>query len=203
MGTPKVTFELLTGICDNIATGDTVKQATQKANISAVTFYQCLHEAELGLRYLGLPNIYARAKKSRAEARFEEIDEILRRTKLPKDDPEYLEPNAARVCIDAIKWQAGKENKGRYGEHVTVDVTDAAKPIDRAEALAQLRSGAVDVSGLLETWTKPALPIADGAAEVPESAPLIETGAVVETGATKSKIKNTAQSHAVEELIED
>jgi len=58
---------------------------------------------------------YARAREARADARFESIDHVLYR--LAKKE---IDPQSARVMIDAIKWQAGKENAKRYGESVTV-----------------------------------------------------------------------------------
>lgn len=54
---------------------------------------------------------YARAREARADARSEFIDEITEEVKAG-----VLDPNAARVIIDAEKWQAGKENSKRYGD---------------------------------------------------------------------------------------
>lgn len=59
---------------------------------------------------------YARAREARADERSEFIDEITEEVRSGK-----LDPNAARVIIDAEKWQAGKENSKRYGDKLNLD----------------------------------------------------------------------------------
>lgn len=59
---------------------------------------------------------YHVAREARADARSEYIDEICDEVKSGK-----LDPNAARVIIDAEKWQAGKENSKRYGDKLNFD----------------------------------------------------------------------------------
>ena len=59
---------------------------------------------------------YARAREARADARSDYIDEIADEVKSGK-----LDANAARVIIDAEKWQAGKENSKRYGDKLNLD----------------------------------------------------------------------------------
>jgi hypothetical protein len=59
---------------------------------------------------------YARAREHRADARSDRIDEICEALRAGK-----LDPNAARVLIDAEKWQAGKEQPRRYGEKLEVE----------------------------------------------------------------------------------
>jgi hypothetical protein len=58
---------------------------------------------------------YMRARELRADSRFERLDEIMEEVREKK-----LDPTAARVMMDAIKWQAGKENAKRYGESMTL-----------------------------------------------------------------------------------
>ncbi|HST44504.1 MAG TPA: hypothetical protein VLK29_04685 [Luteimonas sp.] len=58
---------------------------------------------------------YMRARELRADARFERLDEIMEEVREKK-----IDPTAARVMMDAIKWQAGKENAKRYGESMTL-----------------------------------------------------------------------------------
>ena len=58
---------------------------------------------------------YARAREARADARFESIDDIVARMLAGK-----INDRQARVAIDALKWQAGKENAKRFGDSVTV-----------------------------------------------------------------------------------
>lgn len=56
---------------------------------------------------------YARARTGRAYRRSEEIDEIVSQVRAGE-----IDPNAARVAIDAIKWQSGKENSRVFGDKV-------------------------------------------------------------------------------------
>jgi hypothetical protein len=65
---------------------------------------------------------YARARQARADARVESMEEILEAVKAGA-----LEPNAARVILDSIKWIASRENQGRYGDKM--DVTSGGSPI--------------------------------------------------------------------------
>lgn len=58
----------------------------------------------------GFRSQYARATEFRADMRFEKIDEIVRDMMLG-----LISPRAARVMIDALKWQMSKENPKRYG----------------------------------------------------------------------------------------
>lgn len=59
---------------------------------------------------------YTRARASRADARFERVDDLME-----KVAQGLIDPAAARVMLDAIKWQTGKENYGKYGDKVQVD----------------------------------------------------------------------------------
>jgi hypothetical protein len=74
---------------------------------------------------------------------------------LPKDDPDYIDPQAGRVLIDAIKWQAGKENQGRYGDRIMVEADAPKASLSRSDAVALMQSGAVTVEQLMDRWTKP------------------------------------------------
>lgn len=59
--------------------------------------------------------MYVQARKFRADARVESIDEDIQALRRGK-----LDPQAARIIIDAKKWLAGKENQGRYGDAMTL-----------------------------------------------------------------------------------
>lgn len=60
---------------------------------------------------------YARAREDRADWRSARIDSVT--AQVLKGE---LDPAAARVVIDAEKWQAGKEKPKFYGDKVAVDV---------------------------------------------------------------------------------
>jgi hypothetical protein len=76
---------------------------------------------------------YARAREARADARSDEIDEISQKTL----SGEY-KADAARVAIDAHKWQAGKENPKRYGDKLTLDGELKVSKMDDEELRAKL-----------------------------------------------------------------
>lgn len=59
---------------------------------------------------------YARAREDRADWRASKIDEVVAQMLNAE-----VEPNAARVAIDAHKWQAGKEKPKTYGDKQTVE----------------------------------------------------------------------------------
>ena len=63
---------------------------------------------------------YTRARSIRAHGRSDRIDAITQRV-LDGD----LDPNAARVVIDAEKWQAGKESPKSFGDKMQQEHTGA------------------------------------------------------------------------------
>lgn len=81
---------------------------------------------------------YARAREARADFRADRIDGYV--TKLIAGE---IDPNTARVAIDAEKWQAGKEKPKVYGDRlqfdadVTVSMTDDQLNRRIAELLAK------------------------------------------------------------------
>lgn len=87
---------------------------------------------------------YARAREIRADARFERIDDVIDDMRAKKVDAQM-----ARVEIDAIKWQAGKENGRRYGEAVTlrgdknnpVEVRRTSRDLTDEELMARAQGG--------------------------------------------------------------
>jgi len=58
-----------------------------------------------------------RARESRADVRFESIDQIMDDLKAG-----IIDAQQARVMMDAIKWQCGKEKALVYGDSKTVDL---------------------------------------------------------------------------------
>lgn len=105
-------------VCQYVAEGSSVFNAAYKAGIEPTKFYRLLAmepEGEVVKQYM-------RARASRADARFEKIDDIVDRMVQG-----LMDPNTARVAIDAIKWQSGKENSRRYGDKI--DVTSDGMPL--------------------------------------------------------------------------
>ena len=84
---------------------------------------------------------YARAREARADMRADRIDTYVRQLARGEIDPQQ-----ARVMIDAEKWQAGKENQRRYGDKLDLNHSGSIEQlsdeeIDRriARALAELQ----------------------------------------------------------------
>lgn len=74
---------------------------------------------------------YTRAREARADERAEYIDEITEKVL-----EGTLDPQAARVIIDAEKWQAGKENSKRYGERRIIQGDDEAPAVKTEVAVS-------------------------------------------------------------------
>lgn len=100
--------EVMATICDLVARKQTLNQITQLPNMpSYETVRQwLLEDKELAANY-------ARARECRADARADRIDQIT--TMIVNGE---LDPQAAKVIIDAEKWLAGKEKPKVYGDKV-------------------------------------------------------------------------------------
>lgn len=61
---------------------------------------------------------YAHAREIRGEGRADEVEDI--KTQLRSGEVDY---NMARILIDAVKWQAGKECPKIYGDKIQQEVT--------------------------------------------------------------------------------
>lgn len=104
------TAELGHQICDAIASRVPLVELCEQPDMPCErTVYRWLRQHD------EFSQQYARAREHRADARLERIDEISR-----KVESGALEPNAARVMLDAIKWQMSKENAKRYGDKVAL-----------------------------------------------------------------------------------
>ena len=108
-------------ICNLIARKQTMTTITQ---IEGMPSYEAVRTWTLEDPELAA--MYARAREFRADARADKIDEITIMVIEGK-----LDPSAARVVIDAEKWQAGKEMPKRYGDRITQEVVgDPEKPLE-------------------------------------------------------------------------
>lgn len=75
---------------------------------------------------------YARARVARAEFYADQIEDIAKR--LLDNDPD-LDPQAARVAIDAIKWTACKMRPDVYGDRLKVDHEHSVSELPDADIL--------------------------------------------------------------------
>lgn len=105
-------------LCGFIIEGDSVRLAAHRAGIEPTKFYRMM--AQEGNE--ALVQHYTRARAGRADARFEKVDEIMEDLR-----NKVISPEQARILLDAIKWQTGKENAKRYGEKV--DVTSGGEKL--------------------------------------------------------------------------
>lgn len=101
-------------LCDLISQGESVREAARRVDMEPTMFYRMLADTENA----ALMKQYLRARETRADARFEYIEELkvmlLARA---------IDPNSAKVLIDATFRQIGKENAKRYGDKVEVEQT--------------------------------------------------------------------------------
>jgi hypothetical protein len=73
---------------------------------------------------------YARAREARADARSDKIDRLI--DQMLKGE---IKSDVARVAIDALKWQAGREMPKRYGDKIVSEhVGRGGGPIETMEA---------------------------------------------------------------------
>jgi hypothetical protein len=106
-------------VCDLIAEGQSMRSATKEAGIEITKFLRILNkEGDVS----ELAQHYVRARATRADARFERVDEIMAELRTGK-----LDAQQARVMLDAIKWQTGKENAKRYGD--ALDLTSKGEKL--------------------------------------------------------------------------
>lgn len=103
--------EIVDLICAEIAGGKSLRKVCLMPGMPSRTAFHIwmnIHD--------GVFDQYTRARELRADARADRIDDLTE-----KVESGALDPNAARVIIDAEKWQAGKENQKRYGDRINVD----------------------------------------------------------------------------------
>lgn len=119
MAKTTLTPEQFTAVCDGISQGGSLRSSCKEAEVSTQRFLRALASDEDGARTAQ----YMRAREARADARFEKLDEILEDLRSG-----VIDPQQARVMMDAIKWQTGKEKARVYGDKVEV-AGDPDKPI--------------------------------------------------------------------------
>lgn len=133
--------ELAERICALVASGSSIGRiAKMEGYPSDTTILRWL--AQEGPDFDAFRAMYARAREFRADARFESIDDILDELRAKKVDPQ-----AARVMIDAIKWQASKERPRSYGDAVTLK-GDKDAPLSTPRDLTDEELAALAAGGL-------------------------------------------------------
>lgn len=115
--------EFKTIIIDNLSEGKSLKSIldNNKELPSRATVYTWLNEYHDDFDKSFLNN-YVRAREESADLDAEKIEELAEKTLNGKYDP-----SAARVALDAYKWNAGKKQPKKYGDKL--DVTTGGKQI--------------------------------------------------------------------------
>ena len=119
--------EVAERLCMLIAQGHSVLSACQAdgmPNESTVFRWLATDDPDGSKGFESFRKDYMRARELRADARFERLDEIMAEVRAGE-----LDPSAARVMMDAIKWQTGKENGKRYGDAMTLK-GDKENPVE-------------------------------------------------------------------------
>ena len=135
--------------CERVALGETIAKICKDEHMPAErTVYKWfrLHEA--------FGQNYARAKEESAHKSAELIREYSQQVL-----DGTLDPNAARVVIDAEKWIAGKRKPKVYGDRQILDVGD--------DTLAKLSDEQVNAK-LADLLAKAGVAVALGGARAPE-----------------------------------
>ena len=109
-------------ICEAIASGDSLVKILRESGMPGYrTVMTWLSEDET------FQQNYARAREDQGDAYADRIDDVADRVLTGEIDPQ-----AARVAIDALKWSAGKRLPKKYGDKLGLDVNGAIK-IERVD----------------------------------------------------------------------
>ncbi len=103
--------DLADEICGYLSTG---------MSMASIALLDHMPEAATMFRWLGkyasFCDKYARAQEQRAIARVERMDSIAEQVLEGK-----LDPNAARVVLDTMKWVAARESPKKYGDRLELN----------------------------------------------------------------------------------
>lgn len=102
-------------ICDRIAAGESLRSVCEDSAMpSKSTVLSWVNGTVKVAANAGFPDQYERARKAQADAFADEIVHIA--------DTE-VDPQKARVRIDARRWVAGKQRPKKYGDKVNMEHT--------------------------------------------------------------------------------
>jgi hypothetical protein len=124
------TPEVAQVICEQVAAGSNLLRICSDALMpNRDTIYKWLDSNPL------FSDNYARAREKRADARFDKMDQVILDMRAGS-----IDASQARVEIDTLKWQAGKENWKKYGDRQDVNITGTLDVSHRiAETLRRKR----------------------------------------------------------------
>ena len=120
---PVVTQEIFDHICDMIASGKSLREAARSEGIPESTIrYQIVNDPDMTARY-------TRAREAQGDAHFDSVVEIA--DEVRRGD---MDPQAARVAIDALKWTAGRMRPKVYGDKLAIGGADDLPPVRTIDA---------------------------------------------------------------------
>ena len=106
--------EMTMAICERIAQGESLTAVCSSEDMPArTTVYRWIEENE------EFRDAYARAREDQAHSFFDEVTDISMKVASGEMDPQ-----SARVIIDARKWQAGKLRPKVYGDKTITENTN-------------------------------------------------------------------------------
>ena len=127
------TPELAMVICSRVAAGSNLSRISAEDGMPArETVYQWLRA------HPAFADDYARAREDRADHRFDKIDDVIQDMRIGT-----IDSNQARVEIDVIKWQAGKEKPKTYGDKIQTEHSGSIS-MGIAETLRARRAKRID-----------------------------------------------------------
>ena len=120
---PGYSLDITARICAGIAAGKSIRTICAEDGMpSPDTVFRWLAGLD-GADGATFSEQYARAVHHRATARFEQSDQVMADMRAG-----LIDAQQARVMIDTIKWQCGKESPKRYGDKLEL-AGDAANPL--------------------------------------------------------------------------
>lgn len=111
-----------------IAEGGTLNDAAAELKVHRTTLLRWLREDETG----ELRNQYARAREDQGDFAADEVVELRRKVASGEVDPV-----AARVMFDTLRWEAGKRKPKVYGDKVQTELSGSVT-INHEAALDEL-----------------------------------------------------------------
>ncbi len=101
-----------------ISEGGTLNDAAEACGVHRTTLLRWLREDETG----ELRNQYARAREDQGDFAADEIAELRRKVATG-----IVDPQAARVMFDTLRWEAGKRKPKVYGDKLNLEASVSVK----------------------------------------------------------------------------
>lgn len=120
--------EVMERICVRVANGETIRRISEDPDMPTQSGIMKWIAQDLEFKAM-----YETARLARADARADEIDQLIHRMLEGEIDAQ-----AAKVAIDAQKWLMAKENAKRYGDRVDVNTEVSVRRMPDDELDAQI-----------------------------------------------------------------